>query len=140
MRFLALLLPLLILLAGCTQQQPQPSTGTPTATTSSPTGSSGCAPSSPVAHHGNGTVTLLTPVDHGHVELNYDTAWFADHNLSLPKDLADVANSTYAPLTVVENPETASPGMAFLLATIDRFGDPGFASFWSNFTKNGGKV
>lgn len=86
---------------------------------------------------------LATPFDYGYVMLNYDTAWFAQHNVSLPTDLRQVANETYAPLTVVENPQTSSPGFAFLLATVAHFGDNGtytYKSFWSDYAKHGGKV
>lgn len=86
---------------------------------------------------------LATPVDHGYVQLNHDIPWFEARGLALPKDLKDVANETYAPLTVVENPGTSSPGFAFLLATIDRFGAEGdytYKTWWSDFVRNGGKV
>jgi len=86
---------------------------------------------------------LATPIDLGYVQLNYDTAWFANHQVALPQDLKDIANKTYAPLTVVENPYTSSPGFAFLLATMDRFGENGtysYKDFWSDYAKNGGKV
>lgn len=86
---------------------------------------------------------LATPVDYGYVQLNYDVGWFQERNLSLPADLKDVANATYAPLTVVTNPHTSSPGFAFLLATIDRFGAEGgydYRAWWSDFAKNGGRI
>lgn len=86
---------------------------------------------------------LATPIDQGYVQLNYDTVWFANHSVALPKDLKDIASKTYAPLTVAENPYTSSPGLAFLLATVDRFGENGsytYKDFWSDFAKNGGKI
>lgn len=83
---------------------------------------------------------VATPIDHGYVMLNYDTAWFAARGLALPTDLAEVADPTYAPLTVVENPFTSSPGTAFLLATVRAFGDPGYTDWWRDFVANGGKV
>jgi thiamine transport system substrate-binding protein len=86
---------------------------------------------------------LATPFDYGYVELNHDTAWFRDHNVSLPVDLAQIADKTYAPLTVVENPQTSSPGFAFLLATVARFGENGtytYKQFWHDFAVNGGKI
>ncbi len=60
----------------------------------------------------------LLPVDYGDVCLNYDKAWLAEHNLAPPADLADLTRSEYKALTVVENPATSSPGLAFLLATL----------------------
>jgi len=72
----------------------------------------------------------LLPVDYGDVCLNYDKAWFKKHKLAVPQDLKDLIKPEYRKLTVVENPATSSPGMAFLLATIGRFGEDGFLDFW----------
>jgi thiamine transport system substrate-binding protein len=36
----------------------------------------------------------------------------------------------YTGLAVVENPATSSPGLAFLLATVAHFGDPGYLDYW----------
>lgn len=91
----------------------------------------------------DGGKLLATPVDYGYVQLNHDPAWFQERGLALPTDLKDVANATYAPLTVVESPRTSSPGFAFLLATVDRFGTQGsytYESFWRDFEANGGRV
>ena len=38
---------------------------------------------------------------------------------------------------MVENPATSSPGLAFLLATIARFGDPGYLDYWQGLVDNG---
>jgi len=78
----------------------------------------------------------LLPVDYGDVCLNYDKAWFKKHNLSPPVDLDDLLKPEYKGLTVVENPATSSPGMAFLLATIGRFGEEGYLDFWERMKKN----
>jgi len=78
----------------------------------------------------------LLPVDYGDVCLNYDKAWFADKGLAPPADLADLLKPEYRGLTVVENPATSSPGMAFLLATIGRFGEDGYLNFWQQLRDN----
>ncbi len=78
----------------------------------------------------------LLPVDFGDVCLNYDKIWFKKHNLSPPDDLADLIKPEYRGLTVVENPATSSPGMAFLLATISRFGEDGYLNFWKQLREN----
>lgn len=78
----------------------------------------------------------LLPVDYGDVCLNYDKAWFKEHNLAPPIDLADLIKPAYSGLTVVENPATSSPGMAFLLATIGRFGQEGYLEFWERLRAN----
>lgn len=78
----------------------------------------------------------LLPVDYGDVCLNYDKAWFKNSNLTPPTDLADLVKSEYKGLTVVENPATSSPGLAFLLATIGRFGEDGYLDFWKKLRNN----
>lgn len=85
----------------------------------------------------------VTPVSYGYVALNVDPAWFAEHGVAMPTDVAQLADAPYAPLTVVENPYTSSPGMAFLLATVSRFGGdatPELVAFWQDFVAHGGKV
>jgi thiamine transport system substrate-binding protein len=77
------------------------------------------------------------PVDFGDVCLNYDKAWFAENNLEPPQSLEQLAEPQYASLTVVENPATSSPGLAFLLATISHFGEDGFVTFWQQMADNG---
>ncbi len=66
---------------------------------------------------------LVTPVDVGWVIPNVDVEWFEERDLALPETLEDMARSEYADLLVVQNPATSSPGLAFLLATVARFGD-----------------
>ncbi len=78
----------------------------------------------------------LLPVDYGDVCLNYDKAWFTKHRLSPPKDISDLTAPEYKGLTVVENPATSSPGMAFLLTTIGRFGENGYLGFWKKLREN----
>jgi thiamine transport system substrate-binding protein len=78
----------------------------------------------------------VSPIDHGAVCLNYDRAWFADRDLAPPRDLAELTSPAYRGLTVVENPTTSSPGLAFLMATIARFGDPGWERYWQGLVDN----
>ncbi len=78
----------------------------------------------------------LLPVDYGDVCLNYDKEWFKQNNLAPPKDLADLIKPEYKGLTVVENPATSSPGMAFLLTTIGKFGEEGYLDFWKKLRDN----
>jgi thiamine transport system substrate-binding protein len=78
----------------------------------------------------------LLPVDYGDVCLNYDKEWFRTHQLTPPTDLADLIKPPYRGLTVVENPATSSPGLAFLLATIGRFGTDGYLDFWQKLREN----
>lgn len=79
----------------------------------------------------------LLPVDYGDVCINYDKAWFAAHSLPVPASLEDLLEPAYNGLLVVENPSTSSPGLAFLLATIAHFGDPGYLDYWQALRTNG---
>ena len=79
------------------------------------------------------------PVDYGDVCLNYDKGWFAEHGLTPPANLEDLVKPEYQGLTVVENPATSSPGLAFLLATIGHFGQVGdytYLDYWSDMRGN----
>jgi thiamine transport system substrate-binding protein len=78
----------------------------------------------------------VTPIDHGEVCLNYDLAWFDERGLAPPGDLEDLTDPAYRALTVVQNPATSTPGLAFLLATIARFGEPGWETFWAELRAN----
>jgi thiamine transport system substrate-binding protein len=81
----------------------------------------------------------VVPVDHSEVCLVYDREWFAQHSLAPPRSLGQLAQRDYARLTVVENPATSTPGLAFLLATIARFGPNGNAwpTYWSEARAGG---
>lgn len=82
----------------------------------------------------------LLPVSYGDVCLNIDKNWFARKGLQPPTDLTDLIRPEYKDLTVVENPATSSPGLAFLLATIGRFGEDGYLAYWKGLRANGVKV
>jgi len=81
----------------------------------------------------------LLPVDFGDVCLNYDKAWFEERELAPPVDLETLTRPEYKGLTVVENPATSSPGLAFLLATVGRFGESGdydYLDYWADLRAN----
>jgi len=80
------------------------------------------------------------PVDWGDVCLNYDKAYFTQHGLAPPGSLEDLTRPDYKNLTVTENPATSSTGLAFLLATIGHFGDPGYLDYWRSLRANGVQV
>ncbi|MFH1138104.1 MAG: thiamine ABC transporter substrate-binding protein [Pseudomonadota bacterium] len=82
----------------------------------------------------------LLPVDYGDVCLNFDKKWFKEKGLAPPQNLDDLLKPEYADLTVVENPATSSPGLAFLLTTVGRYGEKGYLEFWKKFKANGGLV
>ena len=79
----------------------------------------------------------LLPVDYGDVCINYDKVYFVGKDLPVPGALEDLLMPEYNGLLVVENPATSSPGLAFLLATVAHFGDPGYLDFWAALRSNG---
>ena len=79
----------------------------------------------------------VTPIDHGDVCLNIDRMWFASRDIAPPHTLADLTEPRYRKLLVVENPATSAPGLAFMLATVARFGEPGWQEYWRRLRANG---
>jgi thiamine transport system substrate-binding protein len=77
----------------------------------------------------------VTPIDHGEVCVNDDLAAYT--NTPAPASLDDLANPEYRGQLVVENPATSSPGLAFLLATVAAYGDPGYLDYWQRLKDNG---
>jgi thiamine transport system substrate-binding protein len=78
----------------------------------------------------------VTPIDTGDVCLNYDREFFADR--TPPRSLADLTDPQFRDLTVVQNPATSSPGLAFLLATVKS--QPDWQQYWRDLKANGVKV
>jgi thiamine transport system substrate-binding protein len=76
------------------------------------------------------------PVDFGDVCLNFDKDYFENLDLQPPQNLEDLLNPQYKDLLAVENPATSSPGLAFLLATVGHFGDPGYLEYWEKLVEN----
>jgi thiamine transport system substrate-binding protein len=83
---------------------------------------------------------LLTPIDTGDVCVNVDAGWFTRKGLAPPTTLDDLADPRYKDLLVVESPVTSSPGLAFLIGTVQRYGADGWADYWSRLKANGVKV
>lgn len=82
---------------------------------------------------------VVTPIDDGDVCINIDDRWFDERGITAPQNLADLTDPTYADLLVVANPATSSPGLAFLLATVARYGDA-WSDYWQKLHDNGVKV
>ncbi len=83
-----------------------------------------------------GTESRVAPVDFGDVCLNYDKEAFAASAVTVPETLDDLLEPDYRGMLVVEDPATSSPGLAFLLATIDRFGEQQWRGFWEGLRAN----
>ncbi len=77
-----------------------------------------------------------TPIDHGEVCLNYDKAWFSERRIEPPRSLDDLTDPRLDGLLVAQNPATSTPGLAFLLATVARYGEPGWQEFWHKLREN----
>ncbi|HLR28756.1 MAG TPA: thiamine ABC transporter substrate-binding protein [Ruania sp.] len=82
----------------------------------------------------------LTPIDVGDVCLNVDHQYFTEHDLPEPQDFEDLLDPEYKDMTVVTNPATSSPGLAFMMATVDAFGQDGWLDYWQQLGENGLKV
>ena len=82
---------------------------------------------------------FVVPIDYGDVCLNFDKAWFAKRSRTPPASLRDIARPEYRGLTVVENPATSSPGLAFLAATVSVYGDQ-WKTYWGDLKANDVRV
>ena len=82
----------------------------------------------------------VTPVNIGDVCLNFDREWFSSRKIAPPDSFEDLVAPEYRDLLVVQNPATSAPGLAFLLASIARFGEDGFAGWWEQLRANGVRV
>jgi thiamine transport system substrate-binding protein len=81
----------------------------------------------------------VTPIDYGDVCINYDKDAFAG-SLGAPATIDRLTDAAYRDQLVVENPATSSPGLAFMLATIVRFGESGdytWLDYWRDLRANG---
>jgi thiamine transport system substrate-binding protein len=81
----------------------------------------------------------VTPIDFGDVCINYDKSAFSGASAP-PATIADLTRPAYRDQLVVENPATSSPGLAFVLSTILRFGESGeytWLDYWKDLRANG---
>ena len=81
----------------------------------------------------------LTPVDLSDVCVNYDLARYAG-TTPAPQTLDDLVKPAYKDALVVENPQTSSTGLVFLLATVARYGESGWQAYWKGLRANGVKI
>jgi thiamine transport system substrate-binding protein len=86
------------------------------------------------------TDDLVTPISYGDVCLNYDRDWYASSGVEPPASLDDLRDPDVASRLVVLHPATSSPGLAFLLATVDHYGEDGWQEFWANLRDGGVEV
>lgn len=82
----------------------------------------------------------LVPVDKGEVCVNYDIAYFKDKKAQPPATFDDLIKPEFKNLTVVEDPRTSTPGLAFMLATVNAKGEAGWQDYWKSLKENGVKT
>ena len=82
----------------------------------------------------------MSEVNYSDVCFNYDRVWFEQNKIYPPTSWKDLTDPTYRGLTVVSNPLTSSPGLAFLATTVAGFGEAGFESYWEDLKANEVKV
>jgi thiamine transport system substrate-binding protein len=75
----------------------------------------------------------VTPIDYGDVCVNY---WTSELPGDVPTSLDDLIDPVNMGEFVTENPETSSPGFAFLLATIATYGEDGWEDYWTSLVEN----
>jgi len=78
----------------------------------------------------------LLPVDYGDVCLNYDKSWFMEKGLTPPGGLDDLIRPAFKGLTIIQNPATSSPGLAFLITTVGKYGASGYLDYWKKLRAN----
>lgn len=83
---------------------------------------------------------LLVPIDTGDVCMNVDTEWFGSNGIEAPTELDQLTDPAYRDLLVVSSPVTSSPGLAFLIGTVDRYGEDGWLGYWADLEANGVRV
>ena len=79
----------------------------------------------------------LVAVDYADVCFNYDRLWFEKRGITAPASWRDLTEPAYNSLTVVTNPLSSSPGLAFLATTVAAFGEQSFEQYWKELRDNG---
>jgi thiamine transport system substrate-binding protein len=82
----------------------------------------------------------LVEVAFGDVCFNYDRVWFEERKITPPASWRDLTRPEFNSFTVVSNPLSSSPGLAFLASTVAAFGEPGFEQYWRELRDNGVRV
>lgn len=79
----------------------------------------------------------VTPIDYGDVCVNY---WSDALPGDAPASLDDLIDPVNAGQFVTMNPESSSPGFAFLLASIAEYGEDGWEAYWTSLMDNGASI
>jgi thiamine transport system substrate-binding protein len=82
----------------------------------------------------------LIEVAFGDVCFNYDRVWFEQRSITPPTSWRDLTRPEFNSLSVVTNPLSSSPGLAFLASTVAAFGETSFEQYWVELRDNGVRV
>ncbi len=77
----------------------------------------------------------LTPIDTGYVCVNYRDDELPEG--SAPLLLDDLRKPEFASTFITQNPESSTPGLAFLFTTIATYGEDGWQDYWRDLRDNG---
>ena len=90
---------------------------------------------------------MATPIDHGDVCVNFDRGAFAKDGVPVPTTFDGLTQPAVKNDLVVEDPSTSTPGLAFMLATIAKFGggndtsaNASWLSYWKQLKSNGVRI
>ena len=75
------------------------------------------------------------PYDAGYVSLVYD-----ENEVDEPETLDDLTTDPYAGTLLAQNAQSSDPGRAFLLWTIDEYGEDGYLDYWRDLQDNDVRV
>jgi thiamine transport system substrate-binding protein len=82
----------------------------------------------------------VSAIDFADICFNYDVSWFASRGITPPNKWTELTLPKYKDLTVLQNPNTSSTGLGFLAATVAKFGEDKWPTFWKSLKANGVKV
>lgn len=83
----------------------------------------------------------LVPIDFADICFNVDINYFKSKKLVIPDHWKDLTKPEYKNLTVIENPNTSSTGLGFLVSTFAAFpDDTATSNWWASLKANGVKV
>ncbi|MFC6718885.1 thiamine ABC transporter substrate binding subunit [Natrialbaceae archaeon GCM10025810] len=77
----------------------------------------------------------VLPYDTGYICIVYD-----ETEVDEPETLEGLTEPAYEDALLAQNAQTSAPGQAFLLWTIDAFGEDGFLEYWRELKDNGARV
>lgn len=72
--------------------------------------------------------------------INIDPAWFDAKGIAEPTSYDDLLDEQYRGQTVILDPSTSTTGASFLIGTIAKFGESGFADYWTKLAANDARV